>query len=363
MVILKDRADALLALSIFLIPKIIVPEYEKVPFYDEFRTSVLAIFLILNFSNAFTYNQKHLLKTLVSFVSRIALSFLLTEVLVKIAYIQINSYLKIALLTSIFILYLFLVRFLRWGNEKLQGDYRLAFSYLIGEIVFFYGCIIYSLFILFKGYGFWLAIKVFALGYGAKIFFRVLTSISAKSHIRELIKRFGDRWWRYKVTVFNSKEPNAFAYWSGSKNAIGVTTALAQRFTADEINFTVAHEYAHHLKNHLTVKLKTELIHRGGFWILHTLNLLSPFTLAVGGIFHLFKKALYKSDEYEADRVAVEFLHRAGLTQRGAITLFEKFLKLEPKMHWFVRKLGNLFFENHPYTEKRLEKIRKLIKF
>lgn len=363
MIILKDRADALLALSIFLVPYKVIPLFEGIPIYETFRDSVLFILLFLNLINAFFYNHKKILETLVSLFFRVALSYFLAEALIKILSIHSSIYVKFALILVVLIFYLFIVRFLRWGEERLSGEYKITLSYAIGEVIFFYGSIIFSLYILLKGYGFWLALKVFAFGYVAKITFRTLTSIAIKSHIRELIKSFGDKWWRYKVKVFQSKEPNAFAYWSGSKNAIGVTTKLAQGFTADEINFAVAHEYAHHLKNHLTVKLKTELIHRGGFWILHSLNLITPFTLAVGGIFHLLKKALYKSEEYEADRVAVELLQKAGLTQRGAITLFEKFMKSEPKMHWLLRKIGNLLLEDHPYTEKRLERLKGIIKF
>jgi len=89
--------------------------------------------------------------------------------------------------------------------------------------------------------------------------------------------------------------------------------------------------------------------------VLQTLNLINPFTLAVGGIFHLFKKALYKSEEYEADRVAIELLSKAGLTQRGAITLFEKFLKKSLSKIGLLEKSQTFLIEDHPYTEKRLK--------
>ncbi len=73
-------------------------------------------------------------------------------------------------------------------------------------------------------------------------------------------------------------EPNAFAFWHGSKNAI---------------------------------------------------KLLTPFKLAIGGVVHLIKKAIYKSYEYDADKVAVEILIHAGLTQRSAIRFFEKLMQME----------------------------------
>ncbi len=181
-----------------------------------------------------------------------------------------------------------------------------------------------------------------------------------------MLKSFGEKWWEYQVSIFKIDEPNAFAYYgSFDRKAIGVTTGFLKRFNTDELNFAIAHELGHHKHRHHVVTVTTEVISRIGWFVLFYLKFVNPFTVIFNIGFHLFKKVLYRDQEYEADEFAVNALWGAGLTQRGGITFFEKLSRMEEKAcsSKFLRKILTVLFSNHPESAKRLERIREMVKF
>ncbi len=217
---------------------------------------------------------------------------------------------------------------------------------------------------MFKGHGILTGLKVLSYGIAFFVFWRFLFKFSAVSHIRATIERLGEQPCEYyKVKVFFTDIENAFAYETSQGKAIGVTDKFLKRFNLDELNFAIAHEIAHHRKSHNSVRFWTEVLTGGGFRLFSSLGILTGWMgFLTAGVVQLLKKEFYKSEEHEADELAVQYLKEAGLTQQGAITFFEKLSERDSR-RGFLRKVINLFLEDHPYPEKRLERIRGLVEF
>ena len=94
------------------------------------------------------------------------------------------------------------------------------------------------------------------------------------------------------------------------------------------------------------------------FWMFKISSLPS---FLISSLVHLTKKALYKSEEEEADLLAIEALKTADLSQRGGETFFLKLLRYNPVRKGFLRRVVNIVLEDHPLPEKRLEKVKGLM--
>ncbi len=158
--------------------------------------------------------------------------------------------------------------------------------------------------------------------------------------------------------------PNACAFYIGEKKAIGITEDFIKGFNSDEINFAIAHELAHHKKKHFIVQMWTEILSGAGISLLFWVLKISFFsTFLISSIVHISKKCLYKSEEQEADLLAIVILKKAGLSQRAGETIFLKFLKIDQPTGGIFRKIINAVLDDHPLLEKRLEKVKRLIEF
>ncbi len=168
-----------------------------------------------------------------------------------------------------------------------------------------------------------------------------------------------------KVEINPDESVNAYAIIGEDGNEyVIVTEGTFRRLSEDELYFVLAHEVAHHIKNHLYVRRLTyglvdsflnairpkpswfERIFKGKTdspWWVELLALISTV---------LLNKTVFLNEEKEADLTAVELLKAAQLPTAGAI----KFLKrLQMDSTIFDMVMG--LIDEHPSPEARMENL------
>jgi len=334
-----------------------------------YMAGAVLLFLTL-FSGSLIDNRFKLTHSLFSFLIKLIagfLTFFLTITLFRYWHItepkDLYIYTKIIALTGCFLI---LLRFISKTRETFERRLRIGNEYIYTGRILLTGGLAGGLYLIFKG-NLLTALKVIIsclLLYWSS---RWVFKRTIRSYIKDLIKRLGEKPWQYRIRVFSTLEiegPNAFAYYEGERKAIGITEDFIKRFNSDEINFAIAHELAHHREEHSIVRVWTEILSRAGLSLLFWAFKISTFSsFLISSLVHIAKKTLYKSEEEEADLLAIDTLKKAGLSQRGGETFFLKLLKGAPPRRGVFKKIINAVLEDHPLPEKRLEKIKGLIAF
>lgn len=164
-----------------------------------------------------------------------------------------------------------------------------------------------------------------------------------------------DRW---DITVFDSKQINAFALPGGN---IGVYSGMLNLVeNADQLATVLGHEVGHVLASHANERMSEQFATQGGLSVLSAFLGGSAATgnsraimsaLGVGaqvGILLPFSRA----QESEADRIGLELMAQAGFDPRAAIKLWENMAAAangpEPSP----------FLSTHPSNQKRINALR-----
>ncbi len=153
---------------------------------------------------------------------------------------------------------------------------------------------------------------------------------------------------------------------------IFVTRPLLKEVSKEELYFVVAHEIAHHLKNHIDIKRNlemTKMAMTASLIILSIIRLIKsiPFLKKILNfpldiLFSLLSevmmgfalnKTVYYQHELEADVEGVRLLKEAGLPIRGAYDLFKRCEEEED----FMDKVFYFFFDEHPTPAKRVKNL------
>lgn len=207
----------------------------------------------------------------------------------------------------------------------------------------------------------WIAVWAFLIKLIASLFYKT----AIWNHIKLVLKNLGANPQEFKVRILkNISELNAFAAFEGDMKAIYLTDKVLKTCTKDEVNFIIAHEYAHHAKKHLVTKLYTEMF--SGLFSLginfttkgsskkRKLSKASIVLMVVNGLLHLVKKAVYRMEELEADLTAVHLLENAKLSFDGAVSFFERIKKTEGSHNngLFI-KILTVVFSDYPSAEDR----------
>jgi predicted Zn-dependent protease len=156
--------------------------------------------------------------------------------------------------------------------------------------------------------------------------------------------------WEFKV--FEVKEPNAFCLPGGK---VAATTGMFPYFANDaEMAAVVGHEVGHAIARHAGERMSQGIIQSGGA------AALSIFTKAPGtqdayGIATQVGAMLpySRTQEYEADRLGMIFMAKAGYDPAAALTFWNKFGKLGSNSR--VKEL----LSTHPVAEKRLQELKE----
>lgn len=152
----------------------------------------------------------------------------------------------------------------------------------------------------------------------------------------------------YQVKIFNNKDVNAFAI-AGGKTYV-LTGLLNFIENEDELAFVISHEIAHNELKHCVKKIQY------GVQAAKIEPLLGD---VVQIAYNVYSTPYSKYDEYEADKLGVELMKKAGYNVKGAITFFEKLKKLEEKYGVDKRDPINDFISSHPTAEDRKKRIEE----
>ena len=153
---------------------------------------------------------------------------------------------------------------------------------------------------------------------------------------------------------------------------IFVTRPLLKKVSKEELYFIVAHEIAHHLKNHIDIKRNlemTKMAMTASLIILSIIRLIKsiPFLKKILNfpldiLFSLLSEAMmgfalnktvYYQHELEADVEGVRLLKEAGLPIRGAYDLLKRCEEEEN----FMDKVLGFFLDEHPTPAKRVQNL------
>ena len=157
--------------------------------------------------------------------------------------------------------------------------------------------------------------------------------------------------WQFRV--IDERSLNAFSVpgyvyiHTGLLNAIGDDTDALAGVIAHEVAHTDARHSKEQMEKTAVAGLLGALITKGerknSGW----------FNLAAGGVLLNFSR----SDEYEADRLAVRYMQRTDYDPRGLIRFFEKLQRMEGNNGGRVTE----FFRTHPNSGNRIARIRQMI--
>jgi beta-barrel assembly-enhancing protease len=177
----------------------------------------------------------------------------------------------------------------------------------------------------------------------------------AYEHLRrmrdEILENGGLRYaddFDWEVYIINQEVLNAFALPGG--NTFYYTGLI--NYLDNEASFmgVMAHEFAHCDRRHSTERL-TKIY---GFQVLLSLILGNDPSLAaqIASDLALGLTALSfsRTDEYEADSYAVDYMYNTNTDSRGVAYFFEK-MELEEGADWMI------YFSTHPHPNDRIEKI------
>ena len=151
---------------------------------------------------------------------------------------------------------------------------------------------------------------------------------------------------RIRIHVFLSSEVNAFTLPDGH---IVVFSGLIESCrSSDELAAVLAHEIAHHEKEHVMQALVRE------FGIATLSNLVSNGggTLIAESLENLTSLAFSRDLEKEADLVAVDYLQRAQINPQSLADFLERMEGVPEFAEWF---------SSHPLSEERAAYIREKI--
>jgi Zn-dependent protease with chaperone function len=211
-------------------------------------------------------------------------------------------------------------------------------------------------------------VKLFLFWPFGRNLFRFGYILSIKYHAQRIVKKLSEVSGfreKIKVIVFDLPVINAFAFkkggalnlglWGKIERYIALTTEIAKFSTKDELSFVIAHEFAHHYKNHFVVGALGQFVSQMSL----TTLLLKPFSMVglLSTVALAVSATLLRRQEKEADLLGVQFLRKAGYPCYGGITFFQKLLKLVGTGSSQLIKLLDFLFSDHPDIEERIRKL------
>ena len=165
----------------------------------------------------------------------------------------------------------------------------------------------------------------------------------------------------YQFYIINSEAVNAFALPGGH---VYVTRGLIERTrSGPELAGVLAHEIGHVVQRHGVEKLQRHLRTGSLVNVLYSIILggepamLKDNPLRLAGF--LWTANHSREDENEADRLAVQYLARAGVDPRGMLTLLQSLLEVEQADSTTA---ASAWFSSHPLTASRIAETEAVIR-
>jgi predicted Zn-dependent protease len=154
------------------------------------------------------------------------------------------------------------------------------------------------------------------------------------------------------VKVINSSDINAFSLPGGF---LYVNRGLIEAADNEaELAGVIAHEVAHIAARHGIEQMsRRELIN----WVTRSLNVFGGGAGSINRVARVLSFRFSRSSEKEADRLAAQYLWKAGYDPQGLVTFLEKLSAQEKKSRIPLRNL----FRTHPVNQDRIRDTSKLL--
>lgn len=173
-----------------------------------------------------------------------------------------------------------------------------------------------------------------------------------------IAKAVDNRNYDWEFCVFENNEPNAFCLPGGK---VGVNTGIFRYMASDaELAAVVGHEVGHVIARHGAERMSQGMVQAAGAKVIGVAldgqsggtvqGILTAYAVTsnLGVILPYSRK-----HEYEADKLGMIFMSKAGYNPNGAISFWEKFVRAGNS----GGEIGE-FFSTHPMSEKRLEEMK-----
>ncbi|MBW3631062.1 MAG: M48 family metalloprotease, partial [Gemmatimonadetes bacterium] len=164
----------------------------------------------------------------------------------------------------------------------------------------------------------------------------------------------------YRFYIVDTEGVNAFALPGGH---IYVNRGLIERTrNVSELAGVLAHEIGHVAARHGAETMQRQMRTRSMSGILYKVildrePLLNQEALDIGGA--VWSASHSRNDEQEADKLAVQYLVRAGVDPRGMLSLLQSLLTVEQADSTTV---SSAWFSSHPLTASRIVQTEAVIR-
>lgn len=162
----------------------------------------------------------------------------------------------------------------------------------------------------------------------------------------------------YTFYVVNAPEVNAFAVPGGY---IYINRGLIERAsTMSELAGVLGHEIGHVVERHGLEQMARMQNTQLGVNLAYVLLGRQPGTIeqvALQGGAGVFFASHSRSDENQADEVAVQYMIQAGIDPNGMVSMFQRLIEEQQRSPSAVEQ----WFSTHPLTQDRIDHVRSLI--
>ncbi len=160
--------------------------------------------------------------------------------------------------------------------------------------------------------------------------------------------------YNWEFRVFDSNVPNAYCLPGGK---IAVYTAIFQYMDNDgELAAVIGHEVSHALARHGGERMSQEMVQSAGAQVLSSSGAGTVAEIAYGVTTNIGGILPYsRVHEYEADKMGIILMAKAGYDPRCAVTFWQKFAAADS-----TSSVGE-YFSTHPLGKKRIEELQKML--
>jgi len=157
----------------------------------------------------------------------------------------------------------------------------------------------------------------------------------------------------YTIKIIDDDKLNALSLPGGP---VYVFKKLVDKVNDDELAGIIAHEVAHIAARHGVKRMQGAL----GYTLVQALAVSTGNTDAILGAQAAYLTAFLaysREDEFQADRLGVKYMKKAGYDPSGMVNLLEKLM--EEKRRAPLQKFG--YWRTHPYLNERMAVVRQAI--
>jgi len=159
----------------------------------------------------------------------------------------------------------------------------------------------------------------------------------------------------YSFYVLDDKDLNAVTIPGGT---IYVNKGLMDVLNDNELAYVIGHESGHISARHIAKKIQANMAYQLllGVAFAGAGGDAQSVQTGIDALYGLMSLSYSRKDEYEADRLAVKYCHKAGFDPYASISALEK-LKKQEGPNWKLLT----YFRTHPYVDERIAALKDAI--